>query len=201
MSEANPHPPQSEKGATLDDLADEIKGKEPVNADLFAGLMNMVQATNSGESVTMPAAPAQVPAQVPATLATPASAKISKFGSKLADDQYEEVGGGIGKTYHASGDLTYYNQDCSYTQTVKQGGYFRVKTEAGEVVFHLRPDGDMDFLAPHFDDTLRRVNAGAGILYWTNADGSIKITLDTERGVSSSFIDHARLPQEPQGNE
>ncbi|MBK7839586.1 MAG: hypothetical protein IPJ49_18330 [Candidatus Obscuribacter sp.] len=59
----------------------------------------------------------------------------------------------------------------------------------------------MDFLAPHFDDTLRRVNAGAGILYWTNADGSIKITLDTERGVSSSFIDHARLPQEPQGNE
>ncbi|MBK7839585.1 MAG: hypothetical protein IPJ49_18325 [Candidatus Obscuribacter sp.] len=59
MSEANPHPPQSEKGATLDDLADEIKGKEPVNADLFAGLMNMVQATNSGESVTMPAAPAR----------------------------------------------------------------------------------------------------------------------------------------------
>lgn len=64
------------KRSALDDLADEIKGKEPVNADLFAGLMNMVQATNSGESVTMPAAPAQVPAQVPATLATPASAKI-----------------------------------------------------------------------------------------------------------------------------
>lgn len=197
MSEANPHPPQSEKGATLDDLADEIKGKESVNADLFAGLMNMVSASNSGEVAAKPAAPAPVAS----TIGNPASAKLSKFGSKLADDQYEEVGGGIGKTYHATGDLTYYNQDCSYTQTVKQGGYFRVKTEAGEVVFHLRPDGDMDFLAPHFDDTLRRVNAGAGILYWTNADGSIKITLDTERGVSTSSIDYARLPQAPQGDE
>lgn len=197
MSEANPHPPQSEKGATLDDLAEEIKGKESVNADLFAGLMNMVSATNSGEVAAKPAAPAPVPSAI----GTPASAKLSKFGSKLADDQYEEVGGGIGKTYHATGDLTYYNQDCSYTQTVKQGGYFRVKTEAGEVVFHLRPDGDMDFLAPHFDDTLRRVNAGAGILYWTNADGSIKITLDTERGISTSSIDYARLPQAPQGDE
>lgn len=197
MSEANPHPPQSEKGATLDDLAEEIKGKESVNADLFAGLMNMVSATNSGEVAAKPAAPAPVPSAI----STPANAKLSKFGSKLADDQYEEVGGGIGKTYHATGDLTYYNQDCSYTQTVKQGGYFRVKTEAGEVVFHLRPDGDMDFLAPHFDDTLRRVNAGAGILYWTNADGSIKITLDTERGISTSSIDYARLPQAPQGDE
>ncbi len=187
MSEANPHPPHSEKGATMDDLADEIKGQEPINADLFAGLMSLVKDTAQDDTSAISTAPA-----------APVKAPLSKFGSKLQEDQYEEVSGGIGKTYHANGDLSYYNSDCSYTQTVKQGGYLRVKTEAGEVVFHLRPDGDMDFLAPHFDDTLRRVNAGAGILYWTNADGSIKITLDTERGVSTSFIDHARLPQKPQ---
>lgn len=100
---------------------------------------------------------------------------------------------GISKVHHDNGDLTVSNQSCSFTQTVRDGGYFRVKTMDGEVVFHLRTDGDIDLVGPDFDDTLRRVNAGSGIFFWTNAEGTIRITYDEQRGFSTSSVDAEKL--------
>ena len=100
---------------------------------------------------------------------------------------------GITKEYHDNGDLTVFARDCSFTQTVRDGGYFRVSTEHGEVVFHLRTDGDIDMIGPDFDDTLIRVNAGSVIFFWTNAAGTIRITFDEQRGFSTSSVDRDLL--------
>jgi hypothetical protein len=101
----------------------------------------------------------------------------------------------VSKVHHDNGDLTVSTQSCSFTQTMRDGGYFRVKTAEGEVVFHLRTDGDIDLVGPDFDDTLRRVNAGSGIFFWTNAQGTIRITYDEQRGFSTSSVDAEKLFQ------
>jgi hypothetical protein len=114
-------------------------------------------------------------------------------GAKSSGDLVVDLGGGAGKIQHPNGDLTFYDSDSSYTQTLRDGGYFRVSTEFGEVIFHLRPDGDIDVIAPNFDETLRKVNAGAGIYFWTNADGTIRITYDEQRGFSTSSVDKSNF--------
>lgn len=185
-SGASPDPKQ---GLSLDSLADEIEGKENDNADLIAGLVNLVsQGASSvgagGAGLSKNPAAGQLP---------PESTELSLFGSRLPSDMKIDLGGGVGKIHHQNGDLTVYNEFSSYTQTVRDGGFYRVNTEAGEVIFHLRLDGDIDLIAPNYDDTLRRVNAGAGIFFWTNESGSIRITFDEQRGFSTSSIDKSQL--------
>ncbi len=182
-SGASPDPKQ---GLSLDSLADEIEGKENDNADLVAGLVNLVSQGATSVGAANPKNP--VVGQLP-----PESTELSLFGSRLPSDMKIDLGGGVGKIHHQNGDLTVYNEFSSYTQTVRDGGFYRVNTEAGEVIFHLRLDGDIDLIAPNYDDTLRRVNAGAGIFFWTNESGSIRITFDEQRGFSTSSIDKSQL--------
>lgn len=160
--------PAKDSALSLESLADEIEGKETTSGDRFAGLLSMAGEKSSN-------------------LGT-AGADLTLFGAKLAADLKVDLGGGVGKIHHKNGDLTIFTEQCSYTQTVKQGGFYRVRTESGEVVFHLRPDGDIDLLAPEFDATLRRVSAGGGVFFWTNAEGTIKITLDELTGFSTSIV-------------
>ncbi len=184
-SGASPDPKQ---GLSLDSLADEIEGKENDNSDLMAGLINLVSqgAASVGANAAAPKNPL-------AGAGSPESSELSLFGSRLPTDLKVDLGGGVGKIHHQNGDLTIYNDYSSYTQTVRDGGFYRVNTEAGEVIFHLRLDGDIDLIAPNYDDTLRRVNAGAGIFFWTNESGSIRITFDEQRGFSTSSIDKSQL--------
>ncbi|MDX1987402.1 MAG: hypothetical protein SFV17_12000 [Candidatus Obscuribacter sp.] len=187
-SGASPDPKQ---GLSLDSLADEIEGKENDNSDLMAGLINLV--SQGAASVGTNSAAAAAPKNPLAGAGSLESAELSLFGSRLPNDLKIDLGGGVGKIHHQNGDLTVYNDYSSYTQTVRDGGFYRVNTEAGEVIFHLRLDGDIDLIAPNYDDTLRRVNAGAGIFFWTNESGSIRITFDEQRGFSTSSIDKNQL--------
>lgn len=152
---------------SFDSLADELEGKDktPPSRNLAENLYDVVVG---GQSTG---------------LHLDQAAEFSLFGRRIAKDVRVDLGGGLGKVHHTSGDLTVFASNESFTQTTDQGGFFRVgRDPETQVIFHLRPDGDIDVVAPGFDDTLHRLTHGSGVSVWRNESGTISITLNESTG-------------------
>jgi hypothetical protein len=167
--------PSKQAGFSLsfDSLADELEGKEKTapGRNLAENLYDVVYGGQTGG------------------LHLDQSADFSLFGRRIAKDVRVDLGNGCGKIHHASGDLTIFSHTTSFTQTTDQGGFFRVGQDPeNQVIFHLRTDGDIDVLAPGFDDTLHRLTAGSGVSVWRNESGTISITLNEATGQTDLLL-------------
>lgn len=164
---AEPESSKQSLSFSFDSLADELEGKEP-SAPVKNLAENLYDVVYGNHAVT---------------LQREEPSDFSLFGRRLAQDVRVDLGDGAGKIHHLNGDLTVFGATSSFTQTLDQGGFFRVGAdESSQVIFHFRLDGEIDIIGPNFDDTLHLSIADQVAKIWRNNSGSIEIRLDLSSG-------------------